>query len=107
MSKPLQILAFRPLRKGTLAGFVSVEFGNGLQLVDCTVHAHPGGRQWVGLPGKPWVDPESGQLHRDPRTGKVSYVAIAKWRDPDIADRFSEIVINQPRQRGDLDGGAA
>lgn len=93
----LALIGFRAVRKNTLRGFVSVEFGSGLRLFDCAVHVHPTGRAWVALPGKPVLD-EDGRHKRDVN-GKPTYVPIAEWRDRATSDRFCEIVIAQLRER--------
>jgi hypothetical protein len=102
----LRVLSFRPLRKGTLAGFVTVELGSELRLRDCCVHTHPSGRCWVSLPAKPIIDTESFQLRRAERD-RLADTAICEWRDRATGDRVSEIVIGLLRQHYGLDGGRA
>ena len=101
----LRVLSFGSLRKGTLAGFVTIQLGAGFRLRDCTAHVHPGGRAWVSLPGKPLIG-EDGRQKQDDR-GRPSYVAIAEWNTRQVSDRFGEIIIRLLRQRGDVDEGVA
>jgi hypothetical protein len=101
----LAVVGFKPMRRNTLRGFVSVQFASGLRLFDRPVHVHPNGRSWVSLPGKPLLD-EEGRHKRD-ANGKPAYVPMAERRDRATSDRFSEIVIGLLRERysAALDGG--
>jgi hypothetical protein len=100
----LRVIAWRPLRKNTLLGFVSIELASGLQIIDCTVH-RSSGRLWIGMPAKPQIDSE-GRQKRDPNTGKPSFTSVNQWRDRETSDRFSELVITLLRERypDELDG---
>ena len=85
----LSISGWKPLRRASLRGFITVHFGSGLILRDCPLLA-ANGRCWVALPGKPLLDAEG--RHRRAENGKLAYVAIAEWVDRTTSDRFSEIV---------------
>jgi hypothetical protein len=49
-----RLLAWRPLRKGSLLGFAKVQFSSGLIIDEITVHA-AGTRVWAGPPARPWL----------------------------------------------------
>jgi hypothetical protein len=86
----LLLLDWRPLRKASLRGFASVQLPSGLQIIDCPVlFSH--GRTWAGLPGKPQLD-STGRQRAD-ATGKALYVAVLKWKDPELRDRFSDAIV--------------
>jgi hypothetical protein len=89
---------WRPVEKtgGTLRGFASVELPIGLILLDCPVHVSRG-RPWAALPGRPVID-DAGRHADDPkRPSKKAWVAMAKWTDRDIAERWSQRVIELVR----------
>jgi DNA-binding cell septation regulator SpoVG len=83
----LRLIEWRPLVKGALRGFVTVELPMGLTIRKMPVLVGKKG-PWVSLPGKPQID-GGGQVRRDPN-GKIAYAAMAHWRDKDLSDRFPE-----------------
>jgi hypothetical protein len=85
----MKLLSFRRLTKNTLRGFASIELPNKLTIVDCPVHL-ANGRAWASLPAKAAIDRDGRQIVVD---GKPQYVAIFKWGDRDLADRFSDAVV--------------
>ena len=78
---------WKAVERNTLRGFCSLHLPSGLVLRDCSVHRHPEGREWVGLPGKPQMD-RDGQPRRDPSTGKLLYSAIIEIPDRDTREKF-------------------
>lgn len=51
----VRIVNLRPQAKGTLRAFVDLELTRiGLVLRDCAWHRQADGREWVGLPSKPY-----------------------------------------------------
>ena len=106
-TKPrLQVVSFKPVSKNTLRGFTSVQFASRLRLLDCLVHVHPNGREWVAVPGKLVLD-EDGR-HKREINGKP-YVPIAEGCHRQIPDRFSQIVLGLLREKypGALNDGGA
>jgi hypothetical protein len=94
----LRLLEFRPLVKGALRGsFARVEVAPpGLEISDVPVLTSHG-KAWASMPSKP-------QLTADgtPRRGtdnKPLYVAILRWRNTDLKNRFSDAVVAQVRQQ--------
>jgi hypothetical protein len=85
----MKLAAFRPLTKNTLRGFASLELANGLTIIDCPIHL-ANGRAWASLPAKAAIDRDGRQIVVD---GKPQYGVVLKWRDRDLADRFSDAVI--------------
>ena len=87
----LRLIEWRPLVKNSLRGFVSIELPIGLTIREVPVLVGKNG-PWAALPAKPQID-GGGQVRRDPN-GKIAYVAILQWRNKELADRFSQAVID-------------
>jgi hypothetical protein len=64
-----------------------------------------GGRVWASLPSKPVLDREGRQAVVD---GRKQYVAILRWPNRDLADRWSDAVVALVRKTdpGALDDGS-
>jgi hypothetical protein len=90
----MRLVAWRPLRKGSLRGFASVALPIGLTIRDCPVLTGPKG-PWATLPGKPQVD-KDGQPKRDVN-GKLAYAALVEWEGRELPDRFSAAVVDLVR----------
>jgi hypothetical protein len=86
----LRLVSFRPLRKGGLLGFATVEFlALGLVIADCPVqktHA----RIWCGLPAKPVLD-QSGPPGRGQRQEAIC-------RDAQMARSRAQRPLFRPRR---------
>jgi hypothetical protein len=105
-SRPkIRLISWKPLVKNSLRGFATVELPIGLKIVDCPVLVS-NGKAWASLPTKPVLDRDGKHLKPD---GKPQYSAILEWKSRDLADRFSEAVVELVRQThpGDLDDGSA
>ena len=90
----MRLVNFRPLVKGALRGFATVQLPIGLTINDVPVLSSHG-KVWASLPAKPQIDSE-GRQKRD-ANGKPAYIAILQWRDRDLADRFSQAVVELVR----------
>jgi DNA-binding cell septation regulator SpoVG len=91
----MRLLAFKPLRKGSLIGFAEVTLPNGLTISDipvCTSH----GKVWASLPSKAILDRDGRHVEQD---GKRKYVPILQWADRSTNDRWSDAVIALVRER--------
>jgi hypothetical protein len=91
--RKMRLISFRPVVKGSLRGFATVGFPVGpgeLQIADCPVHVSHG-RPWAALPARPVLDGDG--RHVRPDGGKPQYAAILRWRDRDLADRWSDAVV--------------
>ena len=102
----IALVAWRPLVKGALRGFATVELPIGLKLVDCPVLVS-NGKAWVSLPSKPVLDRDGRQ--KIDANGKPAYVPVLEWRSRELGDRFSEIGIAAIRRiyPGALDEGGS
>lgn len=93
----VQVLNWRPIGKGALLGSIDVVLDVGhrrsMTITECSVLVASNGRIWVNLPARPYEDKETGRLARDPATGKIKYIAIAKWPDRETSDQFSKLVL--------------
>ena len=100
--RQMRRVSWKPIRKGALRGFASVELPNGLSLIDCPVCMSSNGRLFAALPSKPVLD-ERGQ-HAKPN-GKPQYVPIAKWPNKNIGTAFSDrvVVLVRAAHPADLD----
>jgi hypothetical protein len=92
----MRLLDFRPLAKGALRGFATVELPIGLKLIDCPVLVGRNG-PFVRLPSKPQVDKEGRQ--KTDASGKPAYTPTLEWNSRELGDRFSQAVVMAIRQR--------
>jgi hypothetical protein len=83
--RQLRLINWRPLRKGALRGFTTIEISVGLTTHDVPVLVGRNGT-WAALPGKPQIDKDGRQ--RTDANGRPAYTAVLQWRDGDLADRF-------------------
>jgi hypothetical protein len=102
----MRLVAWHPLRRGSLVGFAGIELRSGLIVQDCPVCASHE-RVWASLPSKPLLGPDGMALRDD--SGRIRYAAILKWRDRALADRWSAAVVALVRAEhpGDLDDKGA
>ena len=82
----MRLVEWRPLQKNTLRGFATVELPNGLTIADISIHVSHG-KTWASLPSRPQMNADGAARRGD--DGKILYNPILKWRDRDLADRFS------------------
>ena len=101
--RTIALVAWRPLVKGALRGFATVELPIGLKVIDCPVLVS-NGKAWVSLPPKPVLDRDG--KHKTGANGKPAYAPILEWRTRDLAERFSAAVVELVRANHpqDLDG---
>jgi hypothetical protein len=92
--KSMQLIGWRPIRKGGLRGFAAVRLPNGLVLIDCPVCRASNGRFFASLPSKPVLD-ESGQ-HAKPN-GKALYTPMARWPSKDVNTAWGDRVVQLVR----------
>jgi hypothetical protein len=86
----MRLLRWTPQRKGALRGFADVELANGLRIYSCPVFVANNGRAWATFPGRPQIDREDRLIRQD---GKAQYVKVLDWSTRDIADRFSQAIV--------------
>ena len=100
--RQLRLVAWRPLKKGSLRGFATIRLPIGLTIRDCPVLIGRNGA-WATLPGKPQIDAEG--RHKKDVSGKAAYVAILEWDDRALNNRFSAAVVSAVRRThpGDLE----
>jgi hypothetical protein len=89
------LIAWRPLVKGALRGFATVELPIGLKLVDCPVFVSSG-KAWVSLPSKPVLDRDGRQ--KIDVNEKPACVPLLESRSRGLRERFSEAVLAAIRQ---------
>jgi hypothetical protein len=86
----MRLISFKPLVKNSLRGFATIELPIGLKISDIPVLISHN-KAWASLPSKPQLD-RDGQ-HKKDINGKPAYTAMLEWRDRDLADRFSQAVV--------------
>jgi hypothetical protein len=91
-SPPLAIVIidWSPMRRNTLAGFVTARMPSGLVLHDIAIHAKRSTR-WASPPSRPRLD-RNGAVSRDD-AGKILYVPSVSFTARDVRDRFSHQII--------------
>lgn len=90
----LRLVSFKPMRKGALIGFATVELPIGLKIIDCPV-CETRGKTWATPPGRPQLD-KNGQPIRDER-GRQAYSQILEWRDRRLREAFSDRIVELVR----------
>jgi hypothetical protein len=86
----MKLIEWRPMPRNSLRGFATVELPCGLTIADLSVHVSHG-KAWASLPAKPQINSDG--TARRGNDGKIVYSPILKWRDRDLADRFSVAVV--------------
>ena len=81
---PILLLAWRPLIRGSLRGFATIQLGRSLKIIDVPLLCS-NGKRWASLPSKPLIG--DGKALLDDR-GKQRYAPILEWSDRQAADRF-------------------
>jgi hypothetical protein len=94
MSPDLKLVEFKPIAKGALRGFATIELPSGLTLFDCAVLVS-NGKAWASLPSKPLFGKDGQQLRDD--NNKPRYVPLLRWKSREQSDRFSEAVVKAVR----------
>jgi hypothetical protein len=90
MAETLRLIDWRPVRKGKLLGFASVELPIGLRIHDVAVlHGKTG--PWAALPTKAELDGDRRQ-RRDVE-GQPSYARVLSWCTKRLEDAFSARVV--------------
>ncbi len=92
----LDIIAWRPIARGALVGWVSVRLPSGLALYHCPVFRAKNSHHFVGLPRLPLM---SGTAQIVDDDGEPQFRPVASWRDGKQANRFSVAVIALLRER--------
>jgi hypothetical protein len=100
----MRLVPGKPMAKGALCAFATVELPIRLKLIDCPVFVGSSGR-WASLPSKPVLGREGKQAKPN---GRPQFAPVLAWRNRELADRFSGIVVDLIRAAhpGALDGGA-
>ena len=89
----LRLLRWRKVQKGFVVGFADIELPAGLKIVDVMIVAKDG-KTWANLPSKLRVRIAEGrpvvELGAD---GKPVYDTLLSWRTRELAEAFSQRVI--------------
>ena len=92
----LDIIAWRPIARGALVGWVSVRLPIGLALYHCPVFKAKNGHHFVALPRMPVMSGTSQIVDAD---GEPQFRPVCIWRDGKQANQFSVAVIELLRER--------
>ena len=100
--RQLHLVSWKPVPKGALRGFATVELPIGRRIIDIPVLIGANGA-WATLPSKPELDSEGRREFGI--NGKRVYAPVLEWRTRDLANRFSDAVVAAVRQAhlGDLE----
>jgi hypothetical protein len=82
---------WRPVERNTLRGFVTLVLPNSMGVRECSYHVQ-GDRRWIGLPGRPQLDPD-GRHRVDPNTGKKAYVPVVEIYEKAARERFQRAAL--------------
>jgi hypothetical protein len=86
---PVTLLAWRPMVKGALRGFATIQLGRSLKIADVSVFSS-NGKLWASFPSKPLIGEGKALLDEH---GKQRYAPFMEWLDKQTADRFSAAVV--------------
>jgi hypothetical protein len=67
----IEIIAFRPFKKNTLQGFLTLRTGAGWQFADIAVHQKDG-KRWLSMPAREFKKQD----------GETSWTPVVKMTDP-------------------------
>ena len=81
---------WKPLRKGSLRGFVTVSMPSGMTVHEVSI-MQSNGRAWASPPSKPMIDRNGCVMLDD--AGKRRYAQIIEFASAEIRHRWSEAVI--------------
>ena len=94
MSNSFVAANWRPLRKGSLIGFVSVSMPSGITIHEISI-LETNGRFWASPPSKPMIDRDGHVMIGD--DGKRRYAPLIEFADRDTRSRWSDAVIEALR----------
>ena len=85
---------WKPLRKGSLIGFVSITMPSGITIHEVSI-LETNGRFWASPPSKPMIDRNGVVMIDD--AGKRRYSALIEFADRDTRSRWSDSVVEALR----------
>ena len=89
MKLSIEVVGFKPVRKGTLVGFCDIVFPElKLKIHEVALHEKNGSR-WAAMPARPWL--KDGVAIRDD-AGKIQYSPLFEFEDRPTRDAFSAAV---------------
>ena len=94
MSLSFVATTWKPLRKGSLVGFVSITMPSGITIHEVSV-LETNGKFWASPPSKPMIDRNGVVMTGD--DGKRRYTPIIEFVDRDTRSRWSNAVIEALR----------
>ncbi len=90
MTGRVRVLEWRPLARGSLVGFCSVQFASGMIVREIALH-RMGTRAWASPPARPWtkgnelVLDENGKLKWQPLIDFATHGVRASWSHQIVA----------------------
>ncbi len=86
----ISISSAKPVHRGTLVGFVTVELPDiGFSISDLSIHERHG-KRWAQMPSMPVLD--GGRRQRS-ENGKLLYVPIFRFSSPMIREAFVAAIV--------------
>jgi hypothetical protein len=99
----MQLIEWKRVDKGSLIGHATILLPNGLQISDVAIFRKDSTR-WAQLPSEP-IRKADGQPLKDDH-GKVRYRSPLKWKNRELQERFSHVLIELiEAQHGPIGGG--
>ena len=77
--REMRVSDWKPMEKGTLRAFFTIEMPSGLILHDCMLH-EKGSARWIGLPARQYQK----------SSGATAWAPVVEFRDRQTADRFRD-----------------
>jgi hypothetical protein len=78
---------WHPLERPRLRGFFDLTSPSGITINGLALLERDG-RRWIGLPGRPILDPE-GRHKVDPETGKRAWCPVVEIKNGEVRRRFT------------------
>ena len=94
MSNSFTATNWRPLRKGSLVGFVSVSMPSGITIHEVSI-LETNGRFWASPPSKPMIDRTGFAMIGD--DGRRRFTPVIEFATREIRSRWSDSVIEALR----------
>ena len=96
----MRLISWKPLVRGSLRGFATVELPIGLKIFDCPILTGPNGPRAFETANR--QGPAEDRVN-----GKAAFAPVCEWRDRSLSDGFSAAVVALARTEhpADLEEG--
>jgi hypothetical protein len=91
--RPIEILEWKPVRKGPLRGWATLKIERMHQKIHDVGIFEQDGKRWANLPSKPMIG-RDGMVLKD-TAGKTRYQPTIEWTDKETIERFNAAVVQE------------